>query len=64
VGSALGVKYVLEGAVQQSGRQIRATVRLTDVEAGRPIWAEPYDRLVDDVIKLHDEITREVISSL
>lgn len=64
VGEELGVGYVLEGAVQQAGQRIRVTVQLTDIRAGQSIWAERYDRLLDDVFKLQDEITREVVSSL
>lgn len=64
VGGELGVRYVLEGAVQQSGQRVRVTVQLTDVDSGRTIWAERYDRLLEDVFKLQDEITGEVISSL
>jgi serine/threonine protein kinase/tetratricopeptide (TPR) repeat protein len=64
VGDELSVRYVLEGAVQQVGARIRVTVQLTDVETRRTIWAERYDRLVEDVFKLQDEITGEVISSL
>jgi class 3 adenylate cyclase len=63
-GSELGVHYVLEGAVQQAGKRIRATLQVTDVTAKRTIWAERYDRILDDVFELQDEITREVISSL
>jgi class 3 adenylate cyclase/TolB-like protein len=64
VGTELGVRYLLEGAVQQAGDRIRATVQLTDVDTRQTIWAERYDRIVDDVFKLQDEITREVISAL
>jgi adenylate cyclase len=64
VGTELGVRYVLEGAVQQAGDRIRVTVQLTDVDTKQTIWAERYDRIVDDVFKLQDEITREVISAL
>jgi adenylate cyclase len=64
VGAELGVRYVLEGAVQQAGDSIRVTVQLTDVDTRQTVWAESYDRIVDDVFKLQDEITREVISAL
>ena len=64
VGAELGVRYILEGAVQQAGKQIRVTVQLTNVVAKQTIWAERYDRVLDDVFQLQDEITREVISSL
>ncbi len=63
-GAELGVRYVLEGAVQQAGKRIRVTVQLTDVDAKQTIWAERYDRILEDVFKLQDEITGEVISSL
>jgi class 3 adenylate cyclase/TolB-like protein/Flp pilus assembly protein TadD len=64
VGTELDVRYILEGAVQQAGDRIRVTVQLTDVDTKQTIWAERYDRIVDDVFKLQDEITREVISAL
>ena len=64
VGTELAVQYVLEGSVQQAGDRIRATVQLTDVSSRQTIWAERYDRVLDDVFKLQDEITGEVISSL
>ena len=64
VGTELGVRYVLEGAVQQAGDRIRATIQLTDVDTKQAIWTERYDRIVNDVFKLQDEITREVISAL
>jgi len=64
VGAELNVRYVLEGAVQRAGKRVRATVQLTDVEAGQTIWAERYDRVLEDVFRLQDEITGEVISAL
>jgi len=63
-GSELGIGYVLEGAVQQAGERVRATIQLTDVKTGQAIWAENYDRVLDDVFEMQDEITREVVSSL
>ena len=63
-GKDLGVNYILDGAVQQAGNRIRATVHLTDVKSGQALWAETYDRVLDDVFELQDEITNEVISSL
>jgi class 3 adenylate cyclase/tetratricopeptide (TPR) repeat protein len=64
VGSELGVRYVLEGSAQQAGDRIRVTVQLTDIDAKQAIWAERYDRTLDDIFKLQDEITWEVIVSL
>jgi class 3 adenylate cyclase/TolB-like protein len=63
-GDTLDVQYILDGAVQQSGDRVRVTVQLTDVAGNRTQWAEKYDRVIDDVFKLQDEITQEVISEL
>ncbi len=63
-GDELGVRYILDGAVQQSGQRIRATLQLTDVRADEIIWAERYDHPVDDILQVQDEIIDEVVSSL
>lgn len=64
VGNELGVRYILEGAVQQAGNRIRVTVQLTDTEAKQTILAENFDRVLEDIFQLQDEITREIIYSL
>jgi len=64
VGDELEVRYILEGAVQQAGDRIRITVQLIDTRPNKIIWAERFDRKIEDVFELQDEITREVISSL
>jgi adenylate cyclase len=63
-GDELGVNYVLDGAIQQAGQRVRATVHLTNVSTGQAIWAESYDRVIEDIFDLQDEITKEVVSSL
>jgi adenylate cyclase len=63
-GRQMGVRYVLEGAVRRSGERIRATVELTDVVARQIVWAEQYDRVLDDGLLLQDEITAEVLKAL
>lgn len=63
-GAEVGVRYVLEGAVQQAGQHLRATLQLTDVIANEIVWSQRYDRDVDDVFKMQDEITQEVLISL
>ena len=63
-GKELGVKYILDGTVQQAGNRVRVTVHLIDVNSGQATWAETYDRILDNVFELQDEITKEVISSL
>jgi adenylate cyclase len=59
-----GVRYVLEGSVRRSGDQLRITAQLIDATTGDHVWAQRYDRIVQDVFALQDEITREVTSAL
>jgi adenylate cyclase len=63
-GRELSVRYVLEGAVQRFGARVRVTTQLTDVRDKSVIWADRYDGDLEDVFKLQDDITREVITSL
>ena len=58
VGQDLGVRYVLEGAVRMLGSRIRITGQLIEAASGRHIWAERYDRQLDDVFAVQDEITQ------
>ena len=53
----LGVRYVLEGSVRKSGNRIRITAQLIDAKDGAHLWAERYDRAVDDIFAIQDEIT-------
>ncbi len=60
----LPVRYVLEGTVQQAGQRVRVMVQLTDLHDSAVIWADRYDRDLEDVFALQDDVTREVTSSL
>ena len=53
----LGVRYVLEGSVRKSGNRIRVTAQLIDAKDGAHLWAERYDRAMDDIFAIQDEIT-------
>jgi adenylate cyclase len=53
----LGVRYVLEGSVRKSGNRIRITAQLIDAADGTHLWAERYDRTMDDIFAIQDEIT-------
>jgi adenylate cyclase len=64
VGRELGVRYVLEGSVRKGGDRVRITVQLIDSLNGNHIWAERYDRILDDVFALQDEIVRQVVSTV
>src|SRR4249919_857738 len=53
----LGVRYVLEGSVRKSGNRIRITAQLIDANDGAHVWAERYDRSIEDIFAIQDEIT-------
>ncbi len=60
----LGVRYVLEGSVRRSGNQLRITAQLLDRDSGGHVWGEKYDRELEDIFALQDEITRNVVGSI
>ena len=64
VAKALGVGYVLEGAIQASDGRLRCTVQLIDAIRGHHLWAERYERPMKDVFALQDEIVRHVLIEL
>ena len=64
VGRDLGVRYVLEGSVRRDGDRVRITAQLVDAASGHHLWAERYDRDLDGVFALQDEITEEIVSAL
>src|SRR5262249_49791626 len=57
----LGVRYVLEGSIRKGGDRIRVTAQLIDALAGNPIWSERYDRGLQDLFALQDEITESLV---
>jgi adenylate cyclase len=64
VGREQGVQYLLEGSVRRGGNRLRISAKLIEAASGHHVWAERYDRVVDDVFALQDEITREIIVAL
>ncbi len=64
VGRDLGVRYVLEGGVQRSGSRVRITAQLVDASTGYHIWAERYDREVNDIFALQDEVTQQIVRAM
>jgi adenylate cyclase len=60
----LGVQYVLEGSVRRAGERIRITVQLIDAEADRHVWAERYDRKLEDIFAIQDEMTGAIVAVL
>ena len=61
IGRELGVRYVLEGSVRRSANRVRITAQLIDTGTGAHIWADHYDRALDDVFAVQDELTMSVI---
>ena len=64
VAKELGVQYVVEGSVRKSGSRVRVTVQLIDAEVDGHIWAERYDRELNDIFALQDEVTGAIVSTL
>jgi adenylate cyclase len=64
VSEDLGVQYVLEGSVRKSGDKLRITAQLIDALSGRHLWAETYDRSLEDIFVLQDEIAMKIITEL
>jgi len=63
-GRELGVRYVLEGSVQKSGKRIRITAQLIDASTEQHLWSERYDRDLKDIFALQDEITMKIMTAL
>jgi adenylate cyclase len=64
VGRELGVRYVLEGSVRKGGNQVRITAQLIDAESGHHLWANRFDRKLEDIFAVQDEITEEIVTAL
>jgi adenylate cyclase len=64
VGRELGVQYVLEGSVRKSGDKVRITAQLIDAKTNKHLWAERYDRGLQDIFALQDEITMKILTAV
>ena len=64
VSEELGVRYVLEGSAQKSGNRVRVSAQLIDATTGHYLWSEKYDRDLQDLFALQDEITHKIIVEL
>ena len=64
IAEELGVRYVLEGSVQRSDNRVRITAQLIDAIAGHHLWADSYDRKIDDIFSLQDEIAMKIMSEM
>jgi adenylate cyclase len=64
IGRELGVRYVLEGSVRRSGKQVRVSAQLIDAKTDAHVWAERFDRDTSDLFALQDEITSRIAVAL
>ena len=64
IGRELGVRYILQGGIRRSGPQIRISAQLIDAATGAHRWAERYDRHLEDVFAVQDEVARGIVTTL
>ena len=64
VANTLNVQYVVEGSVRKAGNRVRITVQLIDARKDRHIWAERYDRELEDIFAIQDEVTSSIVAML
>jgi TolB-like protein len=64
IGERLGVANILEGSVRKQGDRVRVTAQLIDARSGYHLWSDTYDRRLDDIFAIQDEIATEVVKAL
>ena len=64
VARELGVRYVVEGSVRQAGGRIRVSPQLVDTETGRQLWTERFDRQLEDIFAIQDEVTNAIATAI
>jgi adenylate cyclase len=64
VGRELGVRYVLEGSVRKAGGRVRVTAQLIDATDGSHVWAERFDRVLEDIFAVQEEITTSIVGAI
>jgi adenylate cyclase len=64
VANKLGARYLLEGGIRRAGTKIRVTSQLIDAETGNHVWAQKFDRDVEDLFAVQDEVTSAIIGAL
>ena len=63
-GRQLGARFVLEGSVRRAGDRVRITAQLIDAKDGAHLWAERYDRSLDDIFAIQDQLTLVIVTEL
>ncbi|MEX2648162.1 MAG: adenylate/guanylate cyclase domain-containing protein [Alphaproteobacteria bacterium] len=64
VAGKLGVQYVVEGSVRRAGDRVRITAQLIDADSGRHLWAQRFDRVLDDVFAIQDDVTQAIVGAI
>ena len=64
VSKELGVRYVLEGSVRRADNRVRVTAQLIDAQSGKHLWAEKYDRVLEDVFTLQEEVAQSIVGAI
>ncbi len=63
-GRELGVRYLVEGSVRRANDRVRITAQLLEAETGAHLWADRYDRSLDDIFAVQDEVTRAIVAAI
>jgi TolB-like protein/class 3 adenylate cyclase/Tfp pilus assembly protein PilF len=64
VGRELGVEYLVEGSVRRGGNRVRVTAQLIEAQTGNHLWADRFDRDLDDIFAVQDEVTRHIVTNI
>jgi len=64
VSKELGVRYVLEGSIRKASTRIRVTAQLIDAVTGNHIWAEKFDRVLEDIFAVQEEVTQSIVAAI
>jgi adenylate cyclase len=64
ISQSLGVRYVVEGSVRRAGKQLRITAQLIDAASNAHLWAERYDRQLEDIFAVQDEVTQAIVTAI
>ena len=64
IANLLGVQYIVEGSVRRSGKRVRITAQLVDALSGSEVWADRFDRDLDDIFVVQDEVVAAIVGAL
>ncbi|MFN0162981.1 MAG: adenylate/guanylate cyclase domain-containing protein [Burkholderiales bacterium] len=64
VARELGVRYVLEGSIRRAANRVRVTAQLIDAATGNHVWAEKYDRVLEDIFAVQEEVTQSIVAAI